>query len=398
MFERQIFSSLETHLTEKEVTVITGMRRTGKTTALRFLLEKTPHENKIYLDLERPEDRRIFMHQNFSEVQADLEFKGLDFTQPAVVALDEIQLLPSLAGFVKYYHDHFPVKFLLSGSSSYYLKNRLTESLAGRKRIFELYPLTFLEFLRFKGEEETPMLGQRMAAYRPVVYARYKPLYEEFIRFGGFPQVVLAETPQKKEDMLKDILHSYLELDVKILSDYSVIDDLFKLVSLLSARIGSKLDYQKIGITLGLSRHKVKDYINLLEATYFLHLVRPFSRSVDREIALQPKIFLADTGLVNQFARVDSGALFENAIAVQLMGIGKVNYYQKKTGQEIDFILNENLAIEVKETPVPSDLKLLRERASGIGMEDTMLVGRYPALGDFTDFIWGGGVFGEAPR
>src|SRR5262245_6018667 len=136
MFLRTILPALLDHLAEKEVSVITGMRRVGKTTALLYLLEQVTHANKLYLDLERVEDRYILTHKNFSEIQTDLSLKGIDFSQPAVIALDEIQLIPDVAGFIKYYHDHFPVKFIVSGSSSYYLRNRFTESLAGRKQVF----------------------------------------------------------------------------------------------------------------------------------------------------------------------------------------------------------------------------------------------------------------------
>lgn len=393
MYDRLIFNDLKTHLADKEVTAITGMRRTGKTTALKYLLEQVPHDNKAYIDLERLEFRRIFTQKNYSEMQADLAFLGIDFTQPAVIAIDEIQLLPPIASFIKYYHDHYPVKFIVTGSSSYYLKNQFTESLAGRKRIFEMYPLDFSEFLHFKGVDEKPLMGQRFQPFRNLVFAQYKSLYEEYLQFGGFPQVVLADSNVKKASMLNDILNSYLELDVKLLSDYSVIDDLYKLVTLLATRIGSKLDYQKIGVLIGLSRHKLRDYIQLFEATYLLHLIGSYSASSDRYIAMQPKLFLADTGLVNQFAQVSSGALFENAIALQLLRSGKVQYFQKKTGQEIDFIWKGSIAIEVKETPSPSDLRTLNERASAIGISQSTLVGRYPPGIPFGDFVWGGCAF-----
>ncbi len=393
MYYRSIFSELENHLNEPEVSVITGMRRTGKTTALKYLLEKTSHNNKLYLDLERLEYRKIFTRSSFSEMEADLSFLGYNFAKQGVIAIDEVQLIPEVVSFIKYYHDNYPVKFLVSGSSSYYLKNRITESLAGRKRIFEIFPLNFIEFLNFKEVDPTPLLTQRLQPYRQLVYSTYQRYYEEYVQYGGFPQVVLADSPEKKVQTLSDILNSYLELDIKILSDYSVIDDLFKLSTLLTARIGSKLDYQKIGVLTGLSRHKVKDYIQLFKATYFLHLVEPFSHSPDRSIAVQPKIYIADNGLVNQFAQVSSGALFENAIANQLLQLGKVNYFQKKNGQEIDFILEEKRAIEVKETSGPSDLKTLQSRAESLGIGDYMLIGRYPPGIDFQEFVWGGCVF-----
>ena len=392
MYERKIYPDLLSHLAEKEVSVITGMRRVGKTTALRYLLDQTPHDNKLYLDLERIEDRAIFTQNNFSEIQTDLEIKGIDFSQPAVIALDEVQLVPDAVSFIKYYHDHFSVKFIISGSSSYYLRNRITESLAGRKQIFDMYPLDFQEFLTFKEIDSSPLQAFRLKPYRQSLYAQYTAHYEEFIQYGGFPDVVLAGTADKKVRLLKDVLNSYIELDVKLLSDYTAIDDLYRLVSLLASRIGSRLDYTKLASLIGISRHKVKDYLHLLERTYFLHLIKPYSANTDRAIAVQPKMYLADTGLISQLAQVSSGALFENAIALQLMRLGSLSYFQLKTGQEIDFILDRQAAIEVKETPTPSDSSVLVARATSLGLQETQLIGRYPPRSEFMDFIWGGMV------
>jgi predicted AAA+ superfamily ATPase len=393
MIQRAIFRSLSDHLREPEVTVITGMRRTGKTSALQYLLDQVPHANKLYLDLERLEYRRIFLQDSFAAMQADLAFLGFDFDMPGVMALDEVQLAPEVVSFIKYYHDHHRIKFLLSGSSSYYLKDRITESLAGRKRVFELGPLDFIEFLAFKEIDSAPLQKLRLQPFRSLVYDRYRVAYEEYLTYGGFPQVVLAEGHERKVAFQKDILQSYLELDVKILSDFSVIDDLYKLALMLSSRIGNKLDYQKLGVLTGLSRHKVRDYIQLFEATYFLMLIRPFSNNPDRAIAVQPKMYLTDHGLANQLARVESGAQFENALAVQLARIGQLQYFQKKSGQEIDFILDGRIAIEVKETPSSADLATLKSRAASIGITDTLLIGRMPPPARFEDFVWGGSVF-----
>ena len=360
---------------------------------MRYLLDVVDHENKLYLDLERIEYRKIFQKDSFLEMKADLEFLGYDFSKAGVIALDEVQLLPEVTSFVKYYHDHSDTKFILSGSSSYYLKNKITESLAGRKRVFEIYPLTFFEFLQFKEEDTSAFEKQRMKPFRPIVYSKFQKQYEEYIQYGGFPQVVLQSSHTKKEHSLKDILNSYLELDVKILSDYSVIDDLFRLVTLLTSRIGNKLDYQKLSVLSGIARHKIKEYMNLFEATYFVHIIRPFSTNPDRQITVQPKLYIADNGFVNQLSQVSSGALFENSIANQLLQFGEINYFQKKNGQEIDFILNKNHAYEVKETPSQQDLQTLQNRAGDLGIEQKTLIGRYAPAVHFDDFVWGGCVF-----
>ncbi|QMW01764.1 ATP-binding protein [Spirosoma foliorum] len=392
MIERALYSDLEAHLTKKQATVIVGMRRVGKTTALRHLLAKVPHTNKLFLDLEKAENRYLLNQPMYRDIELDLQIQGIDLSKPAVIAIDEIQLVKNSPSVIKYLYDTYSIKFLLTGSSSYYLKNHFSESLAGRKRIFEMFPLSFPEYVAFF-DDDTRIINQfARQPFNQTYYLKYKALYEAYLQFGGFPEVALAETDDDRKSYLSDIINAYIELDIRLLSDFSVSDDLVRLVRLVAAHTGSKLDYQKIGSLMGISRHKIKDYLMLLEHTYFIQTVSAFSRSTDRDIAQQRKIYVADTGLLNQLAKVSGGQLFENAIANQLHWLGTVQFYQRKSGQEIDFILNEQIAVEVKETPTPSDLKTLQKRATSIGLTETILVSRHPAPGDFKDFVWGGNL------
>jgi hypothetical protein len=106
-------------------------------------------------------------------------------------------------------------------------------------------------------------------------------------------------------------------------------------------------------------------------------------------------LYFADTGILNVLAGnlLSSGQVFENAIAVQLKNQGTIQYYQKKTGQEIDFIFNGDTAIEVKETPTPQDLQTITQRATAIGIDKYIVTGRHLPAGDFTGFIWGGNIY-----
>ena len=123
-----------------------------------------------------------------------------------------------------------------------------------------------------------------------------------------------------------------------------------------------------------------------------LYSLPAFSKNADREISRQQKVYLSDTGVLQQLAQVNSGQVFENAIALQLSRKGAVQYYQKLSGQEIDFIAHGNAAVEVKETPTESDFHSLRTRAAGIGIEDCRLVGRTLPASGFTNFYWGGAI------
>ncbi|MFN5169775.1 MAG: ATP-binding protein [Cyclobacteriaceae bacterium] len=395
MVIRTIFEELRGHLLQKQVTVITGMRRVGKSTAVKYLLNQVKHSNKLYLDCERVEVRALLNRPDYEGIAEELQLRGLDFLRPCVVALDEIQLVENLPSLIKYLYDTYSIKFIVTGSSSYYLKNRFSESLAGRKRLFEMFPLTFAEFLLFKEANIRGISSYAWKSFNQAWYNRCKSLYEEYLTYGGFPEVVLSPKRTDKTELLKDIINSYIELDVKLLSDFSASENLYKLVRLLAARAGSKVDFSKISTLSGLNRQKVTAYIHLLEYTYLIYLIHPFTRNIDQEISQQPKLFFSDTGLIHVLAggQVASGHLFENAIAAQLKPQGEVMYYQKKSGQEIDFIFNRKTAIEVKETATREDFATLEHRAKAIGLSDHTLISRYPGSRDFAKFVWGGNIF-----
>jgi len=392
MIHRAIFDELFAHLKQPQATVITGMRRVGKSTAVRFLLARVSHSNKVYLDLERAEYRFILNQTNYKDIEINLSIEGIDFQRPAVIALDEIQLVPQAPSVMKHLYDTYGVKFIVSGSSSYYLKNRFSESLAGRKRIFEMYPLDFAEFVAFKGQDSAALLQFGNQPFQLSYYLKWKDLYEEFLRFGGFPEVVLAETEADKRAFTKDLINAYIDLDIRLLSDFSASDDLLRLIRLLAVRSGSRVDYSKLGAIVGINRNKLKDYLHLLHYTYFIMPITVFSKNPDRELSKQQKIYMSDTGILQELAQVSSGQVFENAIALQLARRGKIQYYQKLSGQEIDFVLEEKTAFEVKETPVESDLMQLSSRAKGIGIADCRLVGRHQPVSGFKGFYWGGSL------
>ena len=137
------------------------MRRVGKTFLLQDLFNQITTKNKIILDLEKPENRQIFSEESYNAINQNLKLLGLSLvdkepgqaqinTQRAWVFLDEIQYLKKVAPIIKYLSDHYWIKFIVTSSSSFYLKNLFSESLSGRKIIFTLSPLDFSEFLKQK--------------------------------------------------------------------------------------------------------------------------------------------------------------------------------------------------------------------------------------------------------
>lgn len=370
-----------------EATILTGMRRTGKTAILQKLFADIKTDHKVYLDLENRINREIFLNLDYEDIWLNLKKTyGLNDKKRSFIFLDEIQYIKELPSIMKYLFDHHAVKFIVTGSSSFYLKNLFTESLSGRKQLFELFPLTFDEFLVFKGKAKTIKYGESSLPELKKSDSWQKvntSLFEEYLHFGGFPGVVLAESFSHKINLLKDILYSYIDHDVRNLSSFKKIIELEHLIKLLSARIGQKLDVAKVSLELSLSRQTILEYLGFLEKTYILFLIRPFSKSPDREISKTPKIYFCDTGFANILAQISSGQILENQVFHNLKvkyapnhPFNKIHYYQKKSGMEIDFILNQETAIEVKETADNRDLKRLASLSRQIGIKKSILISK----------------------
>lgn len=373
IIERELYSTIAPILSSPEAIVITGMRRVGKTTLLKYIYEKISSSNKLYLDLENPRNQIYFQEVDYDAIKKTLELLGLQKNGQAYVFLDEIQWVKQLPSIVKYLMDTYQIKFVLSGSSSFYLKNQFSESLAGRKYIFELYPLNFAEFLRIK---QAPLPKEPMTQASLSLYATYKSYMDEYLKYGGFPGVVLKTTETEKQAALDDIFTSYYQLEVLQFSDFRKSHKIRDLLFLLMERTGSRLDAQKLSNILGIARQTLMDYLAFLDGTYFIKVIKPYTTSRDVEIRKTGKLYICDPGLVRHFSQVDEGALFENAVYWNLQKKGGVQYYQRKNGAEIDFIVNNKHAYEVKLHPGKEDLQKLQSMAKDIGMEAEYLIGR----------------------
>ncbi len=370
--QREIYTQIKKYINSPEAIIITGLRRTGKTTLLQYIYDGIDSNNKIFLDLENPLNQKYFDELNFDQIKISFETLGLDFTKQVYIFLDEIQLIKNIPNVVKYFIDHYQVKFFLTGSASFYLKNLFPESLAGRKYIFELFPFSFSEFLKLK--KINIQIPSKHSLINKPIYETILQHYQEYLIFGGFPQVILKSSVADKRKVLADIFASYFQLEVKQIGDFRKIDKMRDLILLLFSRSGSKLDIDRLSQEIGLSRPTVYEYISFLEGTYFIKLVKPYSRNKDIEIRRTPKIYVCDSGLANYLASLNQGQLFEQNIFQILRQKGELNYYQRKNGQEIDFILDKETAYEVKTTPTKSDLNKLRRISKSLSIKNYKII------------------------
>ena len=128
------------------------------------------------------------------------------------------------------------------------------------------------------------------------------------------------------------------------------------------------LDVSRLASELGINRVKIYNYLEFLEGTFFLRLLPKFSRSIDRSVAGGKKVYFSDTGLLNLITATSQGQLLETTIANQLMHYGQVSYYNKRNTAEIDFILNNEIAIEVKQKAISQDLYKLKNLADNLNI------------------------------
>jgi predicted AAA+ superfamily ATPase len=320
-------------------------------------------------------ETKVFEEENFNAIWDNLANYGVNKGKKAYIFIDEIQNLPIISRVVKYLYDHYETKFFLTGSSSFYLKNLFPESLAGRKFVFELFPLTFGEFLVFKEvPRQTPTgFKSKALAKNQVGFSLLKPYFREYLEFGGFPKVVLEKNHDNKRGRLEEIFKSYFEKDVKTLADFQDRSKLRDLILLLIPRLASRIEINKLSTDLSLSRETVYNYLAFLEETYFIKLLPRFSRSIDRSAAGRRKLFLTDTGLANFLGKASLGQLFENAVFQTLRPDYKLYFYQKERA-EIDFITDEKTALEAKTTVSKRELVHLKNRAQSLKIYESYAV------------------------
>ena len=153
MKNRILFYEIKKHIKHKNALVITGMRQVGKTTLMRALFDGISDSRKLWFDFDNPLDQKLFENEEYKNIyqilakQVNLRNKK----DRLYVFIDEIQNFPEITKIIKFFIDHYSVKFIVTGSSAFYLKNLFPESLSGRKFLYHLEPFSFGEFLYFKG-------------------------------------------------------------------------------------------------------------------------------------------------------------------------------------------------------------------------------------------------------
>ncbi len=362
LFKRNIIDELLKYIDTEDILVLHGARQVGKTSILYYLKNILDEKNKsnYYMDLEDSRLKAV-IDGGPEEFLKHLKEEGFDLEKKLFVFIDEIQYLKNPSSFLKLMADHHKnLKIIVSGSSSFEIKSKFKDSLVGRTLEFEVFNLSFEEFLIFKRENLPKEIENITAKKREEL----KALYMEYTLYGGYPKIVLANSINLKEKYLQQIIDTYVKKDIRDLAEIKDVSKFNKLLEVLSAQSGNLLNIVELSNTCRLARPTVEKYLFILENTYIIKLVKPYSGNIRSELFKSPKIFFYDTGLMQMlwlksFPKELIGSVFETGIFSQLVkkySKESVFFWRTKDKREIDFIL------KLKKSLLPIEVKLNFER------------------------------------
>ncbi|OPY16725.1 MAG: hypothetical protein A4E74_01696 [Syntrophus sp. PtaB.Bin075] len=340
---RDMLDSCTRQLDAKEILLLKGIRRSGKSTLMAQMIGAL-----LEAGIRPVQILRVNLEEPLFSTDASLDFLERiyrlyrDRICPAgrcYLFLDEIQNIPEWERWVRGRNETEDIKIVLTGSSSELLSRETGTKLTGRHLSFTVFPLSFQEFLRFRNI----MITSREDYYANKPLVRH--LFSEYLRYGGFPEVVLKEAVEDKELLLWQYFEDIVYRD--IVSKYGIRDavTLRNLAVYLMTNIGRLTSISNLKKTFGVSQDKIENYAAALLETCLAHRVSKFSWSLKRSLRERFNIYAVDTGLRNRVAfsfSEDSGWLVENVVLNFLKSQFEEIYFESNGG-EIDFVIKEGV-------------------------------------------------------
>ncbi|MEW6607010.1 MAG: ATP-binding protein [bacterium] len=369
---RELEKQIQPFLKRKEFLAIVGPRQAGKTTFLRHLERQLKKANKKvkFFTFEKREDLALFQ-------ESIEDFKDLN-KKYQIIIIDEFQYAKEGGKKLKYLFDTSKTKYIISGSSSLELTFQTGKFMVGRMFSFVLWPFSFREYLSYADKKLFDLIQERIPdlfslklsqAFGSEINSRMEKLFENYLIWGGYPQVILSKNITEKQKVLESILENYLLKDVRDLLQLATEDELIHLIRFLATQIGSLIDYQELSNISGLSYTSLLKHLQILRQTYIINFIKPFFTNRRTELTKNPKIYFMDNGLRNlalfdfrkSSQRQDLGNLVENfvflALSRKTVPFETLNFWRTKSKAEVDFVIRKAqkiIPIEVKYSSRPT--------------------------------------------
>ncbi len=335
--QRHIEDAIRAAMGRSPVTALIGPRQAGKSTLAKHILDHSG--DVLYLDLERPSDLQKL---------DDAEW-FLTSQKEKLICIDEIQRKPELFPLIRSLTDEWkqPGKFLVLGSASRDLLRQSSESLAGRISYKKL----------------TPFLWKEISGNTTI---------ENYLLRGGFPRSLLAGNDAQSLAWREDFITTFLERDLLQWQGFNPVT-MRRLWQMLAHINGQTVNYSLLGNSLDVSNVSIKNYIDLLEATFMLEVVPPYHSNTKKRMVKSPRIYISDQGITTALLHLESfealfghpviGAVWEQTVLTNLKGCfpsGEFYYYRSSGGAEVDFVMKhkgKTFAIECKSSQSPKPSK-----------------------------------------
>lgn len=349
-FEREFeLAKIKSLIKVKEIIDVIGVRRCGKSTLLKQIIKNL---------IDQGTNRKEILYVNFEEERFE-PFLSLEllrkiyqvyehyiYPKPKYLFLDEINVIPRWEKWVRtvYEKSSGKIKIFVSGSSAHLLKSEVSSVLTGRHLTFELFPLSFREFLLFKGlkiKNEKDILLKSKEIKRHLL---------DYLFGGGFPEAVLDKPKRKK--LLKSYFNDIIYRDIVERYKVREVAQLKNVALLLLTNVSSLFTYNKLAKSLltKISVESAARFVNYLEESFLLFTTKIFSYKVKEQLQYPQKVYSVDSGLRNEvsfrFIR-DLSKLYENAVALELKRREKeIYYWQNPEKKEVDFVIKKGLKVK----------------------------------------------------
>ncbi len=331
MIKRTLSEKIETLIGGNKAIIIMGPRQVGKSTLLNNLFA----------------NKKDVMFLNGDEMDVRLLFENISSTRLSAVigknkilVIDEAQRIENIGLKLKLITDNInDAQVIATGNSSFDLASKVNESLAGRKREFKMFGLSFAEMVN----HTSLLIEKRMIPQRML--------------FGYYPEVVTNKGEEKA--VLKELVDSYLYKDILTLDSIKKSEKLIRLVQALALQIGSQVSYNELSNLVGLDQKTVEKYIDILEKSFIVFRLSSFSRNARNELKMSRKIYFYDNGIRNavlgNFSQIESrlgsevGALWENYLVSERVKYnayrgfyGTSWFWRTQQQKEIDYLEDED--------------------------------------------------------
>lgn len=345
IIREKYFKKIRKYLNTGEILVLNGVRRSGKTTlmfqAVEELIKNRNIEPKkiLFINCDEPALAGLMNPvENLIDTYRKEVYAGTD----AWIILDEVQNIEGWERLIKSWYDKKTFRIIISGSSSYLLDSKLSTLISGRYLPVSVFPLDFSEYLLFKGFLP-PGDAISLAAKKYEIIS----LLKDYLKYGGFPQVVLQDDDDLKKDYLKVYYDSIVYRDIVRVQNVRNQKALSSLLAYFFTNFTSVYSYKNLSGILGTDHATIRDYIHFAEMAKILFEVRYFSYSLKTQERNQKKIYCIDNGLRNSVSFIfskDEGRLAENLVYIELIRRGFTPYYWKKQGseKEVDFVIKNS--------------------------------------------------------